>query len=116
MRVYLKSDVFFIFDDYDSVSTAKQYSCYKTVIDGKIKNDERYEEFFTIYIKANTKKKEDAAKEDLKTNKLDGKQGMKGLINPMYSITRVCAFNCKGYENSIYILISKHRLVSSKHL
>lgn len=41
---------------------------------------------------------------------------MKGLINPIYSITRVCAFNCKGYENSIYILISKHRLVSSKHL
>jgi hypothetical protein len=60
--MYLKTDVFFIFDDYDSVSTTKQYYCYKTVIDGKIKNDEFYEEFFTIYLKANSKKKDEMVK------------------------------------------------------
>lgn len=47
-----------------------------------------------------------------KESKLAGKSS----ANPIYSITRVCAFNCKGFENSVYILISKHRLANSKHL
>ena len=36
----------------------------------------------------------------------------KSSANQIYSITRVCAYNCKGYESSVYILVSKHKLNS----
>lgn len=56
-KEYIKSDVLFIFDDYESVSSTKPFTYYKTIIDGKIKNDEKYEEFFTIYLKQTQKKR-----------------------------------------------------------
>ena len=55
--VEMRSDVLFRFEDEQTGS--KQYSYYKTIIDGKIKNDENYEEFFTIYMKPKGRKRED---------------------------------------------------------
>jgi chloramphenicol O-acetyltransferase len=96
-RTYIQSDILFIFEDIDSTTTVKQFSYYKTIVDGKIKNDESYEEFFTIYMKIKSKKKEDG-KEEPKKDKNDNKFSAKSYqFNPIYSITRICAYNCKGY-------------------
>jgi hypothetical protein len=42
LRTFIRSDVLFMFEDIDITSPAKQFSYYKTIVDGKIKNDERY--------------------------------------------------------------------------
>jgi 2-iminoacetate synthase ThiH len=60
-------------------------------------NDHLYEEFFTIYLKYTPKKKEDAKNEEAKKEKIDAKLGVRYSYNPIYSITRICAYNCKGY-------------------
>ena len=56
------------------MANKKEISYYKTIVDGKIKNDEQYQEYFSLYFIY----EKDSSEESAKNNKY------------IYSATRLC--------------------------
>jgi hypothetical protein len=56
------------------MANKKEISYYKTIVDGKIKNDEQYQEYFSLYLIY----EKDSSEESAKNNKY------------IYSATRLC--------------------------
>jgi len=79
------------------MANKKEISYYRTLVDGRLKDDEQYSEMFTIYFQ----NKKSKVVEDIEDEK---------DTNYIYSATRVCSKNCKSFNNNIYIVISKQKL------
>ncbi len=79
------------------MANKKEISYYKTIVDGKIKGDQNYQELFTVYF-TYEREASSESEESLKNNKY------------IYSASRLCKENCKNFNKNVYLLISKQKL------
>lgn len=78
----IQADALFLLEDLEE-ENERQISYYRTIVDGLVHKDENQEEVYTIYFQN----------------------------QQILSVTRLCANDCKQFRNSVYLVISKARIL-----